>query len=215
VILYAINFKHIIEYCKGSDYLYIQYSKNEIGKRIRSERKAAGFKSAASFGDKLNIGRSQVEQIEQGKRLPELETLVRMAEIFNCEIGYLLCETEYECKTRTKTDIQKETGLSERAVERLLDLQKATIHNKAFLMLINAMLEDDTFAGTAANALYALLSVPDSAFVKVSFLLENKDTVSSLWSNNVGDIRRLYAADLQNIIFKFIEQQFLDNSHEE
>lgn len=192
-----------------------QYSKNEIGKRIRSERKVAGFKSAASFGDKLNIGRSQVEQIEQGKRLPELETLVRMAEIFNCEIGYLLCETGYECKTRTKTDIQKETGLSERAVERLLDLQKATIHNKAFLMLINAMLEDDTFAGTAANALYALLSVPDSAFVKVSFLMENKDTVSSLWSNNVGDIRRLYAADLQNIIFKFIEQQFLDSSHEE
>lgn len=215
MILYAINFKHIIECYKGSDYLDIQYSKNEIGKRIRSERKAAGFKSAASFGDKLNIGRSQVEQIEQGKRLPELETLVRMAEIFNCEIGYLLCETGYECKTRIKTDIQKETGLSERAVERLLDLQKATIHNKAFLMLINAMLEDDTFAGTAANALYALLSVPDSAFVKVSFLLENKDTVSSLWSNNVGDIRRLYAADLQNIIFKFIEQQFLDNSHEE
>lgn len=215
MILYTINFKHIIERYKGSDYLNIQYSKNEIGKRIRSERKAAGFKSAASFGDKLNIGRSQVEQIEQGKRLPELETLVRMAEIFNCEIGYLLCETGYECKTRTKTDIQKETGLSERAVERLLDLQKATIHNKAFLMLINAMLEDDTFAGTAANALYALLSVPDSAFVKVSFLLENKDTVSSLWSNNVGDIRRLYAADLQNIIFKFIEQQFLDNSHEE
>lgn len=193
----------------------IQYSKNEIGKRIRSERKAAGFKSAASFGDKLNIGRSQVEQIEQGKRLPELETLVRMAEIFNCEIGYLLCETGYECKTRTKTDIQKETGLSERAVERLLDLQKATIHNKAFLMLINAMLEDDTFAGTAANALYALLSVPDSAFVEVSFLTENKDTVSGLWSDNVGDIRRLYAADLQNIIFKFIEQQFLDSSHEE
>lgn len=193
----------------------IQYNKNEIGKRIRSERKAAGFKSAASFGDKLNIGRSQVEQIEQGKRLPELETLVRMAEIFNCEIGYLLCETGYECKTRTKTDIQKETGLSERAVERLLDLQKSTIHNEAFLMLINAMLENDTFAGTAANALYALLSVPDSALVKVSFLLENKDTVSSLWSNNVGDIRRLYAADLQNIIFKFIEQQFLDRSHEE
>lgn len=192
-----------------------QYNKDEIGKRIRAERKAAGFKSAESFGDELNIGRSQVEQIEQGKRLPALDTLVRMAEMFNCEIGYLLCETGYECKTRTKTDIQKETGLSERAVERLLDLQKDTIHNKAFLMLINAMLEDDTFAGTAANALYALLSVPDSAFVEVSFLLENKDTVSNLWSNNVGDIRRLYAADLQNIIFKFIEQQFLDKSHEE
>ena len=66
MILYTINFKHIIERYKGSDYLNIQYSKNEIGKRIRSERKAAGFKSAASFGDKLNIGRSQVEQIEQG-----------------------------------------------------------------------------------------------------------------------------------------------------
>ena len=192
-----------------------QYNKDEIGKRIRAERKAAGFKSAESFGDELNIGRSQVEQIEQGKRLPALDTLVRMAEMFNCEIGYLLCETGYECKTRTKTDIQKETGLSERAVERLLDLQKATIHNNAFLMLINAMLEDDTFAGTAANALYALLSVPDSAFVEVSFLLENKDIVSNLWSNNVGDIRRLYAADLQNIIFKFIEQQFLDKSQEE
>ena len=61
----------------SKDEPYIEY-----GKRIRSERKAAGFTSAESFGLRLNIGRSQVEQIEQGKRLPALDTLVKMAEIF-------------------------------------------------------------------------------------------------------------------------------------
>ena len=40
-----------------------------------------------------------------------------MCDLFGCEIGYLLCD--YDCKTRTATDIQKETGLSEAAIARI------------------------------------------------------------------------------------------------
>lgn len=117
---------------KEDDYINTQYDKIDIGSRIRIERKAAGFKSASSFAERLNIGRSQVEQIEQGKRLPDLDTLVKMAEIFNCEVGYLLCEQGYEeCKTRLKTDIQKETGLSEDCIMRLKDISKTDSNVKS------------------------------------------------------------------------------------
>lgn len=115
----------------------------ENGKRIRSERKAAGFTNAESFGLRLNIGRSQVEQIEQGKRLPALDTLVKMAEIFNCEVGYLLCEPGYECRTRTKTDIQRETGLSEKAIEVLRATNKEFPDN---LKTLSRMIESSSFS---------------------------------------------------------------------
>ena len=40
---------------------------------------------------------------------------MELCNIFNCEIGYLLCE--YDCKTRAATDIVKETGLSEKSID--------------------------------------------------------------------------------------------------
>lgn len=42
--------------------------------------------------------------------------------LFNCEMGYLLCEEGYENKTRQTTDICKATGLSEEVVIMLRDI---------------------------------------------------------------------------------------------
>lgn len=98
-----------------------RYDLKKIGKRIRFERRSLGFSRAEVFGEALHIGRTQVEQIEQGKRLPDLDTLVKMAELFDCEIGYLLCE--YDSKTRAATDICNKTGLSAEAVYQLEKLQ--------------------------------------------------------------------------------------------
>lgn len=102
------------------------YDSQKIGARIRTERKNANYRSAESFGSVLNIGRSQVEQIERGERLPDLDTLVKMAAIFQCEIGYLLCE--YDCKTRQAADIKAETGLSEPAIAQLKSWQSNSLN---------------------------------------------------------------------------------------
>ena len=42
---------------------------------------------------------------------------MRLAEIYGCDIGYLL--GEYDCKYRKNADINAETGLNEAAIERL------------------------------------------------------------------------------------------------
>lgn len=94
-----------------------KYDFKEIGSRIRSERKAAGYKNATGFGEKFGLSRSTIEQIERGQRVPELSTMLQMCNEFNCDLDYLLCQID--AKTRTLTDICKLTGISPKAAENL------------------------------------------------------------------------------------------------
>lgn len=102
----------------------MKYNFKEIGLRIRTERKAAGFKSQDDLIDCLrnkygySISRNTLSAIEKGKTNHyDVELLADLCELFNCEMGYLLCE--YECKTGRNTDISAATGLSEEAIEKL------------------------------------------------------------------------------------------------
>ena len=89
----------------------------KIGMRLRTERKNLKL-TQEELASQLNISsRQRVARWENGTELPVLSDLLRMSDLFGCEIGYLLCD--YDCKTRTATDIQKETGLSEAAIARI------------------------------------------------------------------------------------------------
>jgi len=95
----------------------MQYNYTEIGKRILKERKSAGYSSQSDFAIALSYStesRQTVANWEKGKTMPCIDDLLKMCEIFKCELGYLLCE--YDCKTRETTDIQATIGLSEEAV---------------------------------------------------------------------------------------------------
>lgn len=99
----------------------------EIGTRIKAERIAAGYKSQADFMKAMDYApesRQTAANWESGRKLPDLDNLLRMCALFNCEMGYLLCEEGYECKTRAITDIQERTGLSEKAIEQILILKE-------------------------------------------------------------------------------------------
>ena len=101
------------------------------GKRIKEEREKLKF-NQEKFLEFLNISsRVQLSRWENGYVLPPYDTLMRMCKIFECEIGYLLCEEGYEeSKTRAITDIQKETGLSLEAVNYIKQL---SLNEKYFL----------------------------------------------------------------------------------
>jgi transcriptional regulator with XRE-family HTH domain len=102
--------------------------KHNIGKRIRAERIAAGY-TQAQFVMAMGLSadsRQTATNWENGKRLPCIEDLLKMCEIFNCEMGYLLCEEGYNCKTRAITDIQNKTGLSEKAIEQIISLNEVS-----------------------------------------------------------------------------------------
>lgn len=96
----------------------MNYNYKEIGKRIKSERKLLG-KSQEELSEDLKVKRSTVGSWENGKTLPSLQTMINMCKMFNCEMGYLLCEEGYEEKTKKITDICRETGLSAEAIKKL------------------------------------------------------------------------------------------------
>lgn len=105
----------------------MKYDKNAIGKRIRKERETLGL-SQTEFAKLLKFKESSRQVIgnwEKGKVLPHFEYMLEMCKVFNCELGYLLCE--YDCKTRVTTDIVKATGLTEDAVNRLIAINNSPI----------------------------------------------------------------------------------------
>ena len=109
-----------------------------IGERIRTERKKLDL-TQDGLAEKIDIGsRQTIAQWENGVALPPLSKLLCMCDLFGCEIGYLLCD--YDCKTRTATDIQKETGLSEAAIKELITAH--TFRQYFALLAVNALLED-------------------------------------------------------------------------
>lgn len=93
------------------------YNQLELGKKISEERNKLGD-SLEAFSQKINITRQTLSRWEKGEGVgPSVSDLLRMCEIFNCDFGYLV--GEYECRTRSETDIQAVTGLSEKSIEEL------------------------------------------------------------------------------------------------
>ncbi len=108
----------------------MNYNFIEIGKRIIDERAAHGW-SQDELIEKLShkdvhIGRNTLSKIENGSQKAcnfNLGLLAALSELFECEIGYLLCEKEYKCKTRCDTDIYNKTGLNEESIQTLREIQ--------------------------------------------------------------------------------------------
>jgi transcriptional regulator with XRE-family HTH domain len=58
---------------------------------------------------------------ERGERLPDMETLARMCDVFDCDFGYLIAD--YDEKRRETADICSATNLSEKAVDTLREMK--------------------------------------------------------------------------------------------
>lgn len=102
----------------------MKYNFENIGKRIAKERKEYCHLSQdgllSKLSEKYGIGmcRNTLSAIEKGKyHHYDIDFLFALCELFNCEIGYLLCEYDY--KTGRDTDIVDATGLSITSVQRI------------------------------------------------------------------------------------------------
>lgn len=109
----------------------MEYNFIDIGNRITAERNALGWsqdKLIEELSNKgIKIGRNSISDIENGNKTYNnfsLKLICVLAELFDCEVGYLLCEKEYTCKTRCDSDIHKETGLNEESIDALRMIQK-------------------------------------------------------------------------------------------
>lgn len=112
--------------------------KSIIGERISKERKRKKM-SKKDLLAKIYLAESSHKTLaswEKGERIPDLDSLARMADIFQCDIGYLL--GDYDEHTRLAADIVRETSLSEKAVQNVLYMKQ---HDFNALFSLSSFLE--------------------------------------------------------------------------
>lgn len=122
----------------------MKYNAKAIGQRIKNERQTLSL-TQGDFAKKIGLSeesRQTIGKWENGKLLPQFEDMLKMCEVFDCELGYLL--GEFDCKTREATDIQAKTGLSEKAIKKLLKINQDT-SNHDILTSLDKLIEHEDF----------------------------------------------------------------------
>lgn len=85
-----------------------------IGQRIKAERtNPKRPMTQIVLAHMMNTTQNTISNWENGK-IPPLDQLVRLAEIFKCDVAYLLCD--YDDRDITDKWISERTGLSETAI---------------------------------------------------------------------------------------------------
>ena len=86
---------------------------------------------------KLNLSsKGIVSMYEKEDRKPSLEVLVKLSEIFNCSIDYILCKTDVRNPGKQIDDILNEAmiGMSKEEYEKLTETQKKQIRDFAIFV---------------------------------------------------------------------------------
>ena len=124
----------------------MKYNYVNIGERIKAERKRHHWTQEMlieilNHQQNCAVGRNTLSAIENGSPTTcSLELLASLCDLFNCEIGYLLCEDGYEQKTRKDTDVYKETGLSYEAIKALQHISEPKLRH-----ILDRILVDESF----------------------------------------------------------------------
>ena len=123
-----------------NDIFVYERPKDRIGARIKMLRKNAGF-TQEQLAIKLDYlerkekitGQNTISSWESGKTLPPLSRLIALSVVFSCDISYLLCD--YDNQKKDVEDISNLTGLSENAVNHIMQLQKEADGSKSIKAL--------------------------------------------------------------------------------
>lgn len=77
---------------------------NTIGSRIRYVREKLGY-TGEEFGKCLNVTKVAISNWENDNRKPDLDTIVRIANLGNVSTDFILCNTKNEDKVISKYEI--------------------------------------------------------------------------------------------------------------
>ncbi len=185
----------------------IKDNKYKIGERIRKERIEAGYKNQSDFAVALGLkedSRQSVGSWENGIRFPSLDMFLKMCEIFECEIGYLLCE--FDCKTREETDIQKATGLSNKSIRKLFLFRSRNKETNAFFFNspINSIIEHDSFVELLEAIKKHVWSFNENHYGIDDSSDEIKDTLSNTFNCEPYELRDYIEMSSQSLIEKIL-----------
>ena len=156
----------------------MNYTNEIVSKKIKEERLKKNL-SQKELGELLNVSNKQVSNYENEKfPMPHITVLGKLCEIFDCELGYLLGEEDYENKTRLQTEILRATGLTQKSYDNLHLITSGINDIDSYE---NARIANSVFSSSLLlNVFYALQDL-DNAFGnlnaindKLSLLLEEE-----------------------------------------
>ncbi|MCC8060733.1 MAG: helix-turn-helix transcriptional regulator [Clostridiales bacterium] len=130
-------------------------------KRARKSKKSKNGKpyTQETFAEEFNVSVDTVKNWEQGRVFPSVETIIELCDFFNCDMDYLF--GTIDCKTHDLQFIHDKTGLSEKAIETLTDIQywqkHFPDHQSNKLDTINLILSDE-HEPTALSSLLNILT---------------------------------------------------------
>lgn len=120
----------------------MEYNSDDIFNRIKLRREECGYTSLESLCEKIHYTRDSYYKYRRNKKVLPLDTMLKLCELLDCELGYLLCE--YDLPNREKTDIHECTGLSDKSIETLSCLKKGCsdrVYYEETLNMLNMILE--------------------------------------------------------------------------
>lgn len=103
--------------------------------RIKELREEYGF-TQQELADKINGAKSTIAMYEKEDRKPSLDVLIKLSEIFNCSIDYILCKSDIrkidaEIKEEFNSAYHKEAeGLTEEEIAEAIKFYKQIKYGK-------------------------------------------------------------------------------------
>lgn len=103
--------------------------------RIKILREEFGY-TQQDLADKIDGAKSTIAMYENETRKPSLEVLVKLSEIFNCSIDYILCKTDVRNPGEQINDVLNEAmiGMSKSDYNKLTETQKKQIRDFALFV---------------------------------------------------------------------------------
>ncbi|MDO5147672.1 MAG: helix-turn-helix transcriptional regulator [Eubacteriales bacterium] len=101
-----------------------------LGETIRSFR-AANDMTQKELADKLSISPSTIGMYEQGRRVPDLDTISKIANVFNVTVGYLIgAEKSDEIDSKKDDSIQIDNSYTNEQREKRRNIQTERLLNE-------------------------------------------------------------------------------------
>lgn len=130
----------------------MNYSPEIIGNKIKEQRSKKKW-SQDTLGKKLNMSGKQISNYEKAILTPPIDILFKPCEIFDCELGFLLGEDNYESGTILDTAIENKLRISKEAISSLCHLtgnDRSSIlwghESESFQKILNSLFCSDAFS---------------------------------------------------------------------
>lgn len=186
---------------------------SKFRKRLTEERKRAKL-TQEGLAAKLNDlgygkGQSAISEWETKERLPDIETVFALSQIFGCDCGYLL--GDYDERTHDSTDICKATGLSEETVNTLCNLRSWGAETE-LTAVFDALMYDFKFATKGediAPLVYLIgwfLRYSDDSNITARVFIDGEIKSSADATGHSANTLRLNSRIIENAALTEIEQ---------